>query len=321
MGSHTFCIDPDAPSLLTKPFLCPDISELNQEPSAVFDRPVPHGMGPLALYPPLPHRERLNSSNAHSVTFLANTDPMIYPLQQPYTNNEDDAESAFLMRRFSEGPASWMDIFDSGAYFAEHVPVKARHSALLRSSAVACAAKSLIHRRVCKLSTECGSPTEGWSEMHPALQSATWQRKAVEHYNTAVSLLLKAMKRQSVQGPYKTADMSSPRTIAAEVICGKKLLAMQSVSDEANGDLSIEDLLLASALLCVYESLDATLPEWSKHLSGVRSLLGLQHRRHDSLQLSDANIMTSPADSYLVSGAQKATFWIMVRQDMLAACT
>ncbi|KAF2995326.1 hypothetical protein E8E13_000894 [Curvularia kusanoi] len=108
--------------------------------------------------------------------------------------------------------------------------------------------------------------------------------------------------------------------MVAEVTCGKKSLGMQSVSDDLNGDLSTEDVLLASALLCVYESLDATLPEWSKHLSGVMSLLGLQNRHHNSLRLSDADIITSPTNSYLASDAQKVTFWIMVRQDMLAAC-
>ena len=81
-----------------------------------------------------------------------------------------------------------------------------------------------------------------------------------------------------------------------------------------------DEVLAATAILSVYEFLDATGLAWNRHLSGVKSLL----------DIAEVGIMplepeTSPGGSTLPrKGPERslrtATFWNFARQDYLSAC-
>jgi hypothetical protein len=81
-----------------------------------------------------------------------------------------------------------------------------------------------------------------------------------------------------------------------------------------------DELLAASAILSVYEFLDASVPEWEKHLNGAKSLLVVAKERIEALQDLTHEASTTSAESGLISKARRATFWNIARQDMLAAC-
>lgn len=210
---------------------------------------------------------------------------------------EKDHEIAFLLRWFSEGPGYWMDLFDLGTYFASYVPVKARENPLLKYAAVACAAKALA--RV--------------SGRKPVM-GVDWKHKAAIYYDYAVSLLLQALKQDTTPAPDESDcefrqlneypvhgfDRSSPRRCRT--------------SSNASFVSSTDELLAASAILCVYEFLDTSVSEWAKHLNGAKSLLVLSQER-----CSTPHSCTSSASQSFISKARRATFWNIARQDMLAA--
>jgi hypothetical protein len=81
-----------------------------------------------------------------------------------------------------------------------------------------------------------------------------------------------------------------------------------------------DELLAATAILCVYEFLDASVPEWSRHLNGAKSLLDIAKERMMPLQLPSPGTPLLSPSSTRMSKARKATFWNIARQDMLAAC-
>ena len=77
-------------------------------------------------------------------------------------------------------------------------------------------------------------------------------------------------------------------------------------------------MLAATAILSVYEFLDATDPAWSRHLSGVKSLLDMAEvgiMPPDYRPVNGARVKQSS-----FSKARRATFWNFARQDYLAAC-
>lgn len=82
-----------------------------------------------------------------------------------------------------------------------------------------------------------------------------------------------------------------------------------------------DELLAATAILCVYEFLDASGSAWSRHLNGTKSLLDIAQVRIMQIELP-----TVSGSFRLLQGlrkpskARKAIFWNFARQDCLAAC-
>ncbi|CAI6335857.1 unnamed protein product [Periconia digitata] len=202
---------------------------------------------------------------------------------------ERDHEIAFLLRYFSEGPGNWMDLFDLGTYFSSYVPARAQENPLLKYAAVAYAAKALAR-------VQGRKPMGGNSsrmariDTYPDAQSVDWYHKATQYYDTAVSLLLQALKSDAI-----SFDSDSDR----ESACGGGVecppAKRRRKSSTSSFKSSTDELLAASAILCVYEFLDASVPEWAKHLNGAKSLL------------------------VIAQEPRQATFWNIARQDMLAA--
>jgi hypothetical protein len=104
-------------------------------------------------------------------------------------------------------------------------------------------------------------------ELYLERHSVDWYHKAAKFYDTAVSSLLQALRE--------------------------------------NSESDTDELLAASAMLCTYEFLDASMSEWAKHVNGATTLL----------------LQTLKPSPTIISKAWRATFWNIARQDMLAACT
>nr|BBG74279.1 Zn(II)2Cys6 transcription factor [Alternaria alternata] len=223
-------------------------------------------------------------------------------------STQDDCEIDFLLRWFSEGPGHWMDLFDLSGYFASYVPVKARENSLLRYAAVACAAKALSCIQARKPAMEGSVMRQAGMEQYPDTPLVDWKHKTAVYYDTAVSLLLHALNVEVDSAPsepkYKLRRRNGDPTSACDGPGAKQ----RWISSNASLVSSAEELLAATAILCFYEFLDTSTPEWEKHLSGARSLLVLSQEK--------AMPLTS---SKLASEAWRVTFWNIARQDMLAA--
>ncbi|KAF2476520.1 uncharacterized protein BDR25DRAFT_331299 [Lindgomyces ingoldianus] len=236
------------------------------------------------------------------------------------TMAEQDHEIAFLLRWFSEGPGYWMDLFDLGTYFASYVPVKACENALLKYAAVAYAAKALARVQGRKPIMGGSVTRQALMELYPETHSVDWYHKATQYYDTAVSLLLQALKNDATITPDSESDCE-PRLHGLDTtrndhipVC-KRRRTSSSTTSKSNTD----ELLAATAILCVYEFLDASVPEWAKHLNGAKSLLVIAQERMMPLQMPSPGSTFSSTNLGYISKARRATFWNIARQDMLAA--
>ncbi|KAF2823445.1 hypothetical protein CC86DRAFT_67681 [Ophiobolus disseminans] len=232
---------------------------------------------------------------------------------------ENDHEIASLLRCFSEGPGYWMDLFDVGTYFASHVSVKARENPLLKYAAVACAAKALARVQGRRSVMGGSAPRQARMELYPDAPLVDWKHKAAVFYDNAVSLLLQALKNNGATTP-NDSDCEL-RQRSGNVAYGYDVQAPKRRRTSSNASFvsSTDDLLAASAILCVYEFMDTSVSEWAKHLNGAKSLLGLAQERMMPLQMPTPSSTMSTAHYNSISKARRATFWNIARQDMLAA--
>ncbi|KAL3462336.1 hypothetical protein BJX64DRAFT_288459 [Aspergillus heterothallicus] len=226
---------------------------------------------------------------------------------------ETDYEITFLLRHFSEVPGPWMDLYDLGTYFASHVPVKALRNPLLKYAACAHAAKQLGHVKVDK------PPVRGvrLSQAFPGVQADSknidWCWKGAKYYEKAIQILMKELQpdggNRDTFKQNQTSEMGDDTDQRARSYTEYRL---------SHGNRS-DEILAATAILSVYELLDATGPAWNRHLSGVKSLLDLAEVGMRPLQrLAHGDLSLQPKRSSL-SKARKATFWNFARQDYLSA--
>lgn len=236
----------------------------------------------------------------------------------------DAPELAFLLRDFSERAGLWMDLFDLNRFFCEKVPVLAVRCPLLLYSCVALSAKSLARVEGRKsvmggqITLARRSRMEFWPG--PALDVEGWVRKAREYYDLAVSLLRQALAGATRPPASSLPEDASPETIAA----AQGALLPTTDSDE---------LVASTAVLCIYEFLDASGPEWSRHLDGAKSLFDIAKDRMVPLTLPPSPVSIAqhvtqrlaghpdaePTPSRGLSQGRKAVFWNFARQDMLSA--
>ncbi|KAE8356179.1 hypothetical protein BDV28DRAFT_127532 [Aspergillus coremiiformis] len=238
---------------------------------------------------------------------------------------ETDPEIMFLLRHFSESPGLWMDLFDLGTYFASYVPVKARTNPLLRYAACAYAAKQLGRVKGAKPPAGEFASTQALMRRWPGAKNIDWIWTAATYYEKAIQLLMKEL--QPTKGP---PPLSTPEAFgqwqAAELCEGKdpnnprKRRRRYSDSRFSNGVHS-DEVLAATAILSVYEFLDATGPAWNRHLSGVKSLLDVAEVGMMPLEQlpSPGEAPPQPLKRPGPSKARRATFWNFARQDYLAA--
>ena len=237
----------------------------------------------------------------------------------------EDPELAFLLRDFSERGGLWMDLFDLNLFFATTVPVLAVRCPLLLYSCVALSAKCLA--RVDSRKPVMGgqvtaarqSKMEKWPG--PPMSAQGWVHRAREYYDLAVSLLRQALAGASRPPTSSLPEDATPGTISA--VQGYPLPTTDS-----------DELVAATANLCVYEFLDASGPEWSRHLDGAKSLFDIASDRMVPLTFPPTPISVAQQATHRLSGSldygsemprqglskgRRAVFWCFARQDMLSA--
>ena len=208
-----------------------------------------------------------------------------------------------------------MDLFDLDTYFGSYVPVQARFHPLLKHAACAYASKQLgrakgkkaIHGGVCSHQASM----EAYDE-----QSVDWEWEGAFHYDRSIALLMEAIREE----PSETL-LSSHDGMQWEASGSALNQNLESSSRQVNSQkvrLGSDEVVAATAILCVYEFVSATGAAWSRHLNGTKSLL-------DTTEGSLMPLETPAFDSILhqrriPSKARRATFWNFARQDYIAAC-
>lgn len=217
-----------------------------------------------------------------------------------------------------------MDLFDLGTYFASYVPVKALRNPLLKYAACAYAAKQLGRVKGAKSPAGGVCSKQASMETWPGATKVEWTWYGAKYYEKAIQLLMKELQPDKGPPPLSTPEAFG-QWQAAE-LCEdanntRKRRRRFSESRFSNGVHS-DEILAATAILSVYEFLDATGPAWSRHLSGVKSLLDVAEVGMMPLERrapAGDNPFQTPKKVAL-SKARKATFWNFARQDYLAAC-
>ncbi|CAO2657421.1 Nn.00g035470.m01.CDS01 [Neocucurbitaria sp. VM-36] len=284
-------------------------------PVSLCDRRINPSFNYSTSTTPTPIDPRLNSPFDSSTDYIPQRSP---PRLEAKSMTEKDHEIAFLLRWFSEGPGYWMDLFDLGTYFASYVPVKARENPLLKYAAVACAAKALARVQGRKPVMGGSATRQARMELYPDASLVDWKHKAAVYYDNAVSLLLKALKMNAAITPDDSDGehrlQNRDPAYSSEGSANKKRRGSGNTSFVSSTD----ELLAASAILCVYEFLDTSVSEWAKHLNGAKSLLALAQDRVAPVQMPTPSSTMSSSFNF-ISKARRATFWNIARQDMLAA--
>ncbi|KAK5136274.1 hypothetical protein LTR08_003881 [Meristemomyces frigidus] len=232
----------------------------------------------------------------------------------------DEPKFAFLLRDFSERAGLWMDLFDLNQFFASKVPVLAVRCPLLLYSCAALSAKSLA--RVDGRKPVMGgqvtiarqSRLEHWPGAAPTTEG--WVRRAREYYDLAVSLLRQALAGATRPPTSSLPDEASPDTIT-------------TAQAEPLPGTDSDELVAATAVLCIYEFLDASGPEWSRHLDGAKSLFDIAKDHMVPLTLPPSPVSMAQQIAQRLAGlhspprglsqGRRAIFWNFARQDMLAA--
>lgn len=311
--AHTDHLRSPTPSISTmEPPISPPVSISNHNINFILNHPA-------ASSPPID--PNLQSPFTPSEEFTHRVSSTRHSQVCPHieTDAEEAHEIAFLLRHFSEGPGYWMDLFDLGTYFASYVPVKALGNPLLKYAAVAYAAKALGRVQGKKPIMGGNVSRQARMELYPDALSIDWYHKAAEYYDTAVSLLRQALQDDSNNTPEEPIEMEhiwSSIQVSDDHTSRKRRRVSSTTGHKPNSD----ELLAATAILCVYEFLDASVPEWSRHLNGAKSLLDIAKERMMPLQLPSPGTPLLSPSSTRISKARKATFWNIARQDMLAAC-
>lgn len=318
------CFTPEAdavPSRERSSLISPPTSSVGTplSPSVSLPNPPPHSLlsHPASMTPP-PIDPRLSSpfesgQIPRSSSIAASRRAPSHAGME--TMAERDHEIAFLLRCFSEGPGYWMDLFDLGRYFSSYVPVKARENPLLKYAAVAYSAKALARVQGRKPVMGGSTTRQARMELYPDAHSVDWYHKAAQYYDAAVSLLLQALKSDATITPETDSESGEPSYVPEGPLHKRR-----RKSSNVNQTSSTDELLAASAILCVYEFLDASVPEWAKHLNGAKSLLVIAQERMMPLQMPTPCPAITSANFGFISKARRATFWNIARQDMLAAC-
>ncbi len=248
-----------------------------------------------------------------------------------------DHEIGFLLRHFSEAPGQWlefvpvlsqedtnplrMDLFDLGSYFASRVPVRALSYPLLKYAACAYAAKQLGQVKGNKAIVGGVCSKQANMELFSDVNQLDWNYKGAKYYDQAILLLMKALQDERDGFHLDCSDLPGfeQSTEANEEDDDNRRKRRRLSSDYFSSTKS-DELLAATAILCVYEFLDGSSAAWSRHLNGTKSLLDIAEV---GMKPFRSPASTSPLHSQYrsrLSRARKATFWNFVRQDFLAAC-
>ncbi|KAL8877946.1 MAG: hypothetical protein Q9198_004143 [Flavoplaca austrocitrina] len=234
------------------------------------------------------------------------------------TGTETSHKIAFLLRHFSEVAGRWMDLFDQTTFFGSHIPVKSISNPLLKHAACAYAAKQLgrVNGAKAIVGGICSrqATMEQWQRTDPE----DWALLAAQHYDQAISLLLEALHWDQESSKCDNLDNIDQRYYAPRTLDGmvneRKLRRRKFGS--AQSTARSDDVLAATAILCEYESLDASTAAWTRHLSGTKTLLDVVEVGVMPLDTPEAFPVPRKTKP---SQARKAIFWNFARQDLFAA--
>lgn len=226
---------------------------------------------------------------------------------------ERDLESAVLIRHFVGVAGQWLDLYDTGNYFTEHLPARLSTNLLLRSAVLAFAAKQLARSQGLTAGTGgvCSQPAK--TEHLPGATASSWLYRANIYNDQAISLLANALREENEGNGNSPAMYRDGSEFSGDRQKRRRL------SNQRQSPRNPDDLLVASAILCVYEFIDGTGTEFSSHIDGARTLLNmgdgpfqqLFHRiKHSGGQ------MYSPLPA---SRSRRAAFWSVARQDLTSA--
>ncbi|KAM5443680.1 hypothetical protein MferCBS31731_001454 [Microsporum ferrugineum] len=239
------------------------------------------------------------------------------------TRIETEHETAFLLRHFSEGPGQWMDLFDIGKYFGAYVPVKALTNPLLKCAACACAAKQLARVNGTKAIVGGVCKKQARMEQWPDANRVDWYYFGTKYYEKSIQLLMEELQHDeqlpalSVSEAYRHWQAGELGDSLGNTNKGRKLSSAGGLLSGAYSD----EVLAATAILSVYEFLDATGPAWERHLCGIKSLLDITKAGMIFPEIQDLpESAAAPATKRpRFSEARKAIFWNFARQDYLSA--
>lgn len=214
-----------------------------------------------------------------------------------------------------------MDLFDQTTFFSSHIPVKSISNPLLKHAACAYAAKQLGRVNGAKAIVGGISSRQAAMEQWQRTDQEDWALLAAQHYDHAISLLLEALHWDQESSKCDNSDNIDTRYYAPRTLDGmvneRKLRRRKFGS--AQSTARSDDVLAATAILCEYESLDASAAAWTRHLSGTKTLLDVVE-----VGVMPLDITMSP-EAFPVprktkpSQARKAIFWNFARQDLFAA--
>ncbi|EAW11944.1 uncharacterized protein ACLA_007030 [Aspergillus clavatus NRRL 1] len=246
--------------------------------------------------------------------------PRSIAIQKPEVPVETDHEIIFLLRHFSEAPGLWMDLFDLGTYFASHVPIKALTNPLLKYAACAYSAKQLGRVKGAKAPFGGVSAKQAFTETWPSGRNVDWSWYGAKYYEKAIQLLVNEL--QPDEGP---PPLSTPEAFgqwqASELSHNHDNSRKRRRHNRPSSGVHSDEVLAATAILSIYEFLDATGTAWNRHLSGVKSLLDVAEVGMMPLEQhpSPGDGAPKPPKKFGLSRARRATFWNFARQDYLAA--
>ncbi|EEP77008.1 predicted protein [Uncinocarpus reesii 1704] len=238
----------------------------------------------------------------------------------PQTRPETDHEVAFLLRHFSESPGQWMDLFDLGSYFASYVPVKAVTNPLLKYAACAYAAKQLGRVKGAKGNVGGVCSRLASMEVWPEADRVDWYFHGAKYYDKAIQLLMEALQHDGQTSP--TSMVEGLEQWQATELCndaGHPVKRRRTFSNNRLSSANSDEVLAATAILSVYEFLDATGQAWDRHLSGVKSLLDIADMMPFERGVSPGGTPLPPLRKPGFSKARRAIFWNFARQDYLSA--
>ena len=211
-----------------------------------------------------------------------------------------------------------MDLFDMETYFASHVPVKALTNPLLKHAACAYAAKQLGQVKGRKSIVGGACSRQANMELWPDADQVNWLWIGAKHYDKAISLLMEVLQQDRGSTPLKSPTaFSQHQSTGVNCETGSDRTKRRRLS---GGNQDSDELLAATAILCVYEFLDASRAAWSRHLNGTKSLLDVAEVGMMPLQLPINGTSLPSPQRTRSSKARTAIFWNFARQDFLAAC-
>ncbi|PKY01038.1 putative C6 finger domain protein [Aspergillus campestris IBT 28561] len=215
-------------------------------------------------------------------------------------------ELSFLIRHYSDTVGPWLDLADSGNFFAAYVPIRAINEPFLRYSVAALAAKHLGRVKGQTLSAAGGlfsSPAT--MEVYPNSEQVDWTLKAANYFYLAVTTMNSHIVDQYTFVS-SSAVLESPIAIVNRWLTAQTK-ATQPLEPGAFWRMT-ENLVAAAAILTMYRLIDESALNWQSHLDGIQTL-------YDYL----LGLCSNGSEPARFSHGIAAAFWNFSRQDYQAS--